>query len=41
MTVALVALGACSLLLEGGDVQAWSSVVALLVYVGAYQVRNF
>lgn len=37
MVVALCSLGAANLLLEGGAA-TWTSVVALLVYVGAYQV---
>lgn len=37
MTVALVGLGLSSLALEG-SAETWTSVVALLVYVGAYQV---
>ena len=37
MTVALLGLGGSSLALSG-SVSTWSSVVALLLYVGAYQV---
>lgn len=37
MTVALIGLGGSSLTLTG-SVSTWSSVVALLLYVGAYQV---
>ena len=37
MTVALLALGASSLTLSG-SFSTWASVVALLAYVGAYQV---
>lgn len=39
MTVALVGLGGSSLALSG-SVSTWSSVVALLLYVGAYQVAT-
>ena len=39
MTVALVGLGGSSLALSG-SVSTWSSVAALLLYVGAYQVFN-
>ena len=37
MTVALIGLGGSSLTLTG-SVSTWSSVAALLLYVGAYQV---
>ena len=37
MIIALCCLGGASLLLEG-SVATWTSVVALLLYVGAYQV---
>lgn len=39
MCLALVALGSSSLLLQGG-LETWTSVAALLVYVGAYQVAE-
>lgn len=39
MTVALLALGGSSLALSG-SASTWSSVVALLLYVGAYQVLS-
>lgn len=38
MTVALLVLGGAALGLQG-SVATWTSVVALLAYVGAYQVR--
>lgn len=40
MTIALLGLGGSSLILTG-SVSTWSSVVALLLYVGAYQVGRF
>jgi hypothetical protein len=40
MTFALVCLGASSLILSG-SVSTWASVIALLLYVGAYQVCRF
>lgn len=38
MVVALLALGGSQLVLSGG-IATWTSVFALLMYVGAYQVR--
>ena len=39
MVVALVGLGVASIQLQG-SAAAWTSVAALLAYVGAYQVRR-
>ena len=40
MVVALLALGGSQIALSGGA-ETWTSVAALLLYVGAYQARPF
>jgi hypothetical protein len=40
MVIALLALGGSQIALSGGA-ETWTSVAALLLYVGAYQARPF